>query len=181
MSSGSGLRCSRSSKRASPRDDPHREVSQKIRKHKIDYTLVDIRRFASPFLKTTVVRTQLCTHLVFMKLLPLAQIMICCKTLMGQSSKPAAGSTNERITTELSGLARHRLPHAEPANRRFATRVRPTMFAGSLERVVRRHCSSSPLASCFRNSSPLVVSMQRKCIGRKTFSPVGRMIGTPSL
>src|SRR5260221_11320336 len=41
-----------------------------------------------------------------------------------------------RLTTELSGRARCRLPHAEPANNLLATRVRPTIVHSPLQRVV---------------------------------------------
>src|SRR5260221_7701712 len=48
-----------------------------------------------------------------------------------------------RLTTELSGRPRCRLPHAEPANNLLAARVRPTIVHGPLQRVVRsdgHHC-----------------------------------------
>src|SRR5258706_5607785 len=44
-----------------------------------------------------------------------------------------------RLTTELSGRPRCRLPHAEPANNLLAARVRPTIVHGPLQRVVRLH------------------------------------------
>src|SRR5438132_1088638 len=40
------------------------------------------------------------------------------------------------LTTELSGRPRCRLPHAEPANNLLASRVRPTIVHGPLQRVV---------------------------------------------
>src|SRR5260221_7553048 len=47
------------------------------------------------------------------------------------------------LTTELSGRPRRRLPHAEQANNLLATRVRPTIVHGPLQRVVRCpfHCT----------------------------------------
>src|SRR6266850_1799516 len=48
------------------------------------------------------------------------------------------------LTTELSGRPRCRLPHAEPANNLLATRVRPTIVHGPLQRVVRQHHHCPP-------------------------------------
>ena len=43
------------------------------------------------------------------------------------------------LTTKLSGRPRRRLPHAEQANHRLATRVRPNMPHGPLEHIVSPH------------------------------------------
>jgi hypothetical protein len=53
--------------------------------------------------------------------------------------QPVSFLQSGRLTIELSGRARHRLPRAEPANHRLATRTRPTMIHGPHQRVVRRH------------------------------------------